>query len=100
MDRFVCSRLLEWINLEIQTALQVSRTIRPFQNILGERVKDLHTSKPEEYGIRRREIRDSLSMSTIIPIRILSRVSAPILIIRHLKISSLVSCEATPEIKM
>ena len=38
-------------------------------------------------------------MLTIIPIPILSRVSAPILIIQYLKISSLVCCEATPGIK-
>ena len=41
MDRFVYSCLFESINLEIQTAFQVSRPISPFQIILGERVNDL-----------------------------------------------------------
>ena len=49
MDRFVYSRLLQSINLEIHTAFQVSRPIRPFQIILGERVNDLvDTLKPKE----------------------------------------------------
>ena len=49
MDRFVYNRLLQSINLEIQTAFQVSRPIRPFQTILGERVNGLvDTLKPKE----------------------------------------------------
>ena len=48
MDRFVFSPLLESINLEIQTAQQVSRPIRPFQIILGERNNDLDTLQPKD----------------------------------------------------
>ena len=44
MDRFVHSRLLESINLEIQTALQVSRPIRPLQIILGKIHVNYHTN--------------------------------------------------------
>ena len=43
MDRFVYSRLLELTNLEIQTALEVSRPIRPLQIILGEIHINYHT---------------------------------------------------------
>ena len=43
MDKFVFSRLLESINLGIQTALQVSRPIRPLQIILGEIHVNYHT---------------------------------------------------------
>ena len=49
MDRSVYNRLLQSINLEIQTAFQVSQPIRPFQTILGERVNGLvDTLKPKE----------------------------------------------------
>ena len=49
MERFVYSRLLQSINLEIQTAFQVSRPIKPFQTILGKRVNGLvDTLKPKE----------------------------------------------------
>ena len=48
MDRYVFSPLFEMINLEIQTAQQVSRPIKPFQIILGERVNDLDTLQPKD----------------------------------------------------
>ena len=48
MDRFVHNRLLQLINLEIQTAFQVSRPISPFQIILDKRVNDLDTLEPKE----------------------------------------------------
>ena len=57
MDRFVYNCLLQSITLEIQTAFQVSRPIRPFQTILGERVNDLvDTLKPKEISFMHKRL--------------------------------------------